>query len=65
MTNQKIVSMESRLPHTVTEVMCVMCKKRWIDAFPSDVWLKDLECPYCGNFGMIIATGQELEAAKK
>ena len=58
----KLINIEKNIPHTVAELMCVSCQKRWIDVFPCSVWLKDLECPHCGKAGLIINTGQKLEA---
>ena len=48
-------------PHTLSEVICINCKHRWLAVRPSDVWLKDLECPCCHKIGFVINTGQELE----
>ena len=56
----KVVDIETFLPHAVSEVMCIACKKRWINVFPEAVWLKNLECPHCGEVGFIINTGQEM-----
>jgi hypothetical protein len=52
-----IDEIEKNLPHTVSEVICVKCFKRWISVRLSGVWLKDLECPNCGK-GYVIETGQ-------
>lgn len=54
------IPIEEKLPHVVQEVACLWCKERWIDVRPEDVWLKDLECPNCGNKGYVIGTGQPL-----
>lgn len=48
-------------PHTVSEVICINCKHRWIAVRPSDMWLKDIKCPYCNNKGYVINTGQGIE----
>ena len=55
-----IDEIEKNLPHTVSEVICVKCFKRWIAVRPSDVLLKNLECPNCGQ-GYVIETGQPIE----
>lgn len=55
-----IIPIEQNEPHTVSEVICVKCDKRWIAVRPSDVLLKELECSNCGQ-GYVIETGQELE----
>lgn len=46
--------------HTVSELICVKCGKRWIGVRPSSCLLKNLECPECGLAGYVIETGQEL-----
>jgi hypothetical protein len=56
-----IVEFERDLPHTVAEVICINCKKRWISVFPSDTLLKDLQCPGCLESGYVIMTGQPVE----
>lgn len=52
-----LIRMEERKPHTVSEVICVKCGKRWVSVRPEDVLLKDLECPNCGK-GYVIETGE-------
>ena len=52
--------LEEKIPHTVSEVICVKCCKRWIAIRPSHVLLKELECPNCGQ-GYVVETGQELK----
>lgn len=47
--------------HTISEVICVKCSRRWIAVRPSVTKLKELECPDCGA-GAVIETGQPLEA---
>lgn len=42
-----IIDYESNLPHIISEVICIKCKKRWISARPTEVLLKDLQCPKC------------------
>lgn len=60
----KIVNFEANMEHTVSEVICVKCLKRWICVRPSSVLLKDIECT-CGNTGYVIETGQDLDARKE
>lgn len=48
-------------PHTVSEVVCLKCLKRWIAVRPSYVLLKDLECQ-CGETGFVINTGQPIDS---
>ena len=55
-----ILNMEDYEEHTVSEVICVKCGKRWIAVRPSKTLLKQLECPECGLAGYAIETGQEL-----
>lgn len=50
--------LEFPVPHIVQEVICIRCKKRFIDVRPEAVWLKDCECPKCHKTGFLIATGQ-------
>ena len=54
-----VIDIEANLPHEVCEVMCCMCHKRWIAVFPEKTWLKDLECPDCGQ-GYVFKTGQTI-----
>lgn len=56
----KIINIETNLSHTISEVICLKCLHRWISVRPSEVWLKDIECPNCGR-GYVIKTGQPLE----
>ena len=55
-----IIPIEEKLPHKVSEVICVKCGKRWIDVRPSCVKLKDMECAGCGLTGFVIETGEEI-----
>ena len=55
-----IINIEANEEHTVSEVICVRCLKRWICARPSDVLLKDIECPRCKQQGAVIETGQDM-----
>lgn len=56
--NMNIIDYESNLPHIISEVICIKCKKRWISARPTEVLLKDLQCPKCKKKGYVIETGQ-------
>lgn len=56
----KVIPIEEKMPHKVSEVMCVRCVRRWIDVRPVGVQLKDLVCPGCGQTGGVIETGEEI-----
>jgi len=56
-----ILDFEANMPHSVSEVMCWKCGKRWIAVYQSDTLLKELECPQCHNQGFAFLTGQELK----
>lgn len=53
----KILDFEKNMEHTVSEVICIKCKTRWISVRPTEVLLKDIECRDCGS-GYVIETGQ-------
>lgn len=55
-----IVDINEYVPHKVSEVICVSCKKRWIAVRPQQTRLKDMECPKCRKAGFVIETGEEL-----
>lgn len=55
-----IINIEENAEHTVSEVICVRCLKRWIAVRPSEVLLKDIECPRCKQVGAVIETGQDM-----
>ena len=55
------ISIEENMPHTVSEVICINCKYRWIAVRPTDTLLKDLECPKCRQQGYVIETGEQIE----
>ena len=57
---EKVISIDAKYPHAVSEVICVKCGKRWISVRPEKTLLKDLECENCGQ-GYVIETGQILE----
>jgi len=59
--NENIIDFEATEPHVVRELICIRCKKRFIDVAPEGVLLKDLVCPKCKRKGYLICTGQELE----
>ena len=61
MTNNKITDIESKMPHEISEVICINCKHRWIDVRPAGLWLMNLECPECCKTGYIIETGQVIQ----
>ena len=50
---------EARLPHKMSEVICIGCGLRWIAVRPVGTKLKDLECRNCGP-GKVIETGEEV-----
>lgn len=60
-----IFAHEDNLPHTVSEVICVKCGKRWLALRPSVTRLKELECPECNQQGFVIETGQPLDDLKQ
>ena len=55
-----VVDIDEKMPHTVSEVICLRCYKRWIAVRPTFTRLDELECPNCGA-GYVIETGQEYE----
>lgn len=55
-----IINIEANLPHAISEVICLKCLHRWISVRPSEVWLRNIECPNCGR-GYVIKTRQPLE----
>lgn len=56
-----IIPIDKNTPHTISEVVCLHCLRRWIAARPDGTRLKDLECQTCGK-GCVIETGEELES---
>lgn len=52
---------DEKLPHMVSEVICVRCCNRWISVRPVGTLLKDLECETCKQAGAVIETGQEID----
>jgi hypothetical protein len=59
MTN--VINISERIPHKVSEVICIYCWYRWTAVRPEHTLLKDLECPDCHNQGHVIETGEEIE----
>ena len=57
--DENVTDISEKMPHKVSEVICVKCGKRWLAVRPENVWLKDLECENCGA-GYVIETGQEI-----
>ncbi len=55
-----VESIDERKPHSVSEVICVRCGKRWISVRPEITLLKKIECEKCGA-GYVIETGQILD----
>lgn len=51
---------DSKLPHVLSEVICIKCRSRWIAVRPANTLLKDIECNNCGP-GFVIETGQNLD----
>lgn len=49
-----------KIPHEVSEVICLKCLHRWIAVYPEETQLKHLECK-CGEVGYVIKTGQTLD----
>lgn len=60
----KEISIENNTPHKVSEVICIMCKYRWLAVRPTDTLLKDLECPQCRQQGYAIETGEIINENK-
>lgn len=61
MANTDLIDFEANLPHIVSEVICIRCKKRWISARPTEVLLKNIQCPKCKKKGFVIETGQVIK----
>ncbi len=55
---------EERLPHEVSELICLKCLDRWIGVYPEKTLLKDIECK-CGAVGFVIKTGQTLDGGEQ
>lgn len=52
---------EENLPHKASEVVCLVCLKRWIAVRPMATFLKDIECPQCRKQGYVIETGEIID----
>jgi len=55
-----VESIDAKKPHSVSEVICIRCGKRWVSVRPEITLLKEIECEKCGA-GYVIETGQILE----
>jgi len=58
--DNKIINLNNYGDFTVSEVICVNCKSRWLSARHSEVYLRNIPCPKCGP-GFVIETGEMLE----
>jgi hypothetical protein len=57
----KIINIDANLPHSISEVICLKCLKRWIAIYPSHTnILKKFECKN-GHIGFVIKNGQDLD----
>jgi len=54
---ENVFDISEKLPHKVSEVICVKCCSRWIAIRPEQVKLIQLECENCGQ-GFVIETGE-------
>jgi len=63
MPENKIVDMDEHRPHEVAELICIMCRHRWIGVYPADTPLKALHCPSCRAYGAVIKTGQTINGS--
>jgi len=52
---------ESKLPHVVSEVICLCCSERWYAVRPAETLLINIVCPKCLTAGFTIETGEILE----
>lgn len=48
-------------PKSVSEVICINCKSRWICIRDKEQKLKQIKCNKCETTGFVIETGQNLE----
>ena len=55
-----LVDIEDRMPHKVSEVICIRCGHRWIAVRPEGTLLKTLECQRCDSTGFAIETGEDI-----
>ena len=58
--NKQIIPIENKMPHKISEFICLECKKRWIAVRPDRTLLKDIECPN-GHIGYAIETGEDID----
>ena len=54
MNKVEVINIEEKLPHKVSEVICINCKHRWIAVRPEKTLLKDLECPECQKKDLLL-----------
>ena len=59
--NGVVTEFEEKMPHKVSEVICVRCGHRWIAVRTEQTLLKMLECPECAQTGYVIETGEDME----
>lgn len=57
----KIIDINDKQPHKVSEVICINCNFRWIAVRPMATLLKDLECPQCNLQGYTFETGDIID----
>lgn len=56
----KVIDISANEPHKSSELICVRCCKRWFGVRHADVFLKEIECPYCKILGGVIETGEDM-----
>lgn len=61
----KISYYEENMPHLVQETVCLKCLYRWLDVRPEWTFLRQLECPGCGETGYVIATGEIIDDSEE
>lgn len=44
----------------MAELICLKCLNRWVEVYPEETLLKNIECK-CGEVGCVIKTGQTIE----
>lgn len=58
----KVIDIDALEPHLTGELICIGCGHRAVHTWNEKLWFKDLYCPNCEKPGLLIATGQILEA---
>lgn len=48
--NPKVIELDSKRPHRVSQVICVSCSYSFISVAPIDLRRYDLQCPRCKEF---------------